>query len=218
MLTFLGVALVVGAGTQHAGPPDDASPPDDRPALRMSPAELVAVIDATCDGNYVTSCVDILLDLEMKRIRLYASKPTDAVGTHRIEDYRVDVVYRPEWQDLERRAAGLYHGMYNGRVREFAEACIADGRRELGLALLKLCLRTRPDWDFSHPTSYDIVKLADLVKALDKGEQWAMQVVQAEAEQWRHLVERYSPSWKKQSNSPSRNGDQSKENISEGAQ
>jgi len=190
---LLSVALLLGGGTQRAAQPDEASSSDDRPALRMSPAQLVAIIDETGRGNYITSCVDILLDLEIKRIRLYASKPTDAVGTHRIEDYRVEVVYRPEWQDLERRAAGLYHLMYDGRVREFACASVAEGRRSFGLGLLKLCLRVDPEWAFTHPTGYEIVKLADLVQALERGEKWATEVVEAEAEQWRILVHKYKP-------------------------
>ena len=193
MLTLLGVAMLLGAGAQHAGPTADASPTDDRPALRMSPAELVAVIDATGDGNYITSCVDFLLDVESKRIRLYASKPTDAVGTHRIGDYRVDVVYRPEWQDLERRAAGLYHLMYNGRVRQFAFASVAEGRRSLGLGLLRLCVRVDAEWAFTHPKGYETVKLVDVVQALEHGDKWATEVVEAEAEEWRIMVRRYKP-------------------------
>jgi hypothetical protein len=170
----------------------DTNTNGERPALRMPPARLVAIIDSTDRANYAAASINFTRDVAAKKLRLYASTPKVETGVRKIGEYEVEVIYHPELVAEEKTCAGAYHLMYDGKVFSFAIAQFAAGNKDLGLSLVKLIAETQPDYWWSSP-SHPPMMIKDIIAGLEKEDESVKEVLKEETEEWTYILNKYGP-------------------------
>lgn len=164
---------------------------DDRPVLKESATNLVAVIDATARANFEAACLNVTREAAQKRLRIYAVTPKAKTGTVKEGDFEIEVIYFRELAAEDKKAAGAYHQHNNHLVLRFAAAQFAAGKKALGLRLVRLLAEADPDMWWSSPTHPQLT-VQKILAGLEKDDDSMKAFLKEESEDWAYRVKNYT--------------------------
>src|SRR5208282_332910 len=153
----------------------------ERPALKESPARLVACIESTSRANYAAACINVTRDATQKRLRIYAVSLGAKTGKFKVDDYDIEVIYNNEMAVEGKTAAGAYHLQHNNLVLMFAAAQVASGNKGLGLSLVRLLAAAEPDLFWSSPT-HSPLPIQKILAGIEKED--VKEFLKEEADDW----------------------------------
>jgi hypothetical protein len=164
---------------------------DERPVLKESSTNLVAVIDSTARANFEAACLNITRDAAQKRFRIYAVTSKAKTGTLREGDFEIEVIYHRELAAEDKKAAGAYHQHYNHLVLRFAATQFAAGKKQFGLRLVRLLAEADPDMWWSSPTHPQLT-IQKILAGLEKDDDSTKAFLKEESEDWAYRVKNYT--------------------------
>jgi hypothetical protein len=163
----------------------------DRPSLKESPTNLVAVIDSTARANFEVACLNVTRDAAQKKLRIYAVTSEAQTGTVREGDFEIEVIYHRELAAEDKRAAGAYHQHNNHLVLRFAAAQFAAGKKALGLRLVRLLAEADPEMSWSIPTHQPLT-IQKILAGLEKDDEMVKAFLREESEDWAYRLKNYT--------------------------
>jgi hypothetical protein len=158
------------------------------PALGCN-RELLDEINAAGKADFAAACLDVIRQVDAKRITMYAVVPA-ASGTTDVGGYRVEVVSNPDIIAGHRKWSGTYHNHHNGVVLTFAAVQLREGNRELGLYLLRTLARIDPDHEWSNARLGNR-PIKRILEGIEANDGTMDDFLRDEQEQWRWRIERY---------------------------
>jgi hypothetical protein len=111
---------------------------EDPPALKEPQSRLIEVINSTGRANFTAACINLTRDVAAKTLTVYAVTRRAKTGTTTLAGFTIRVVYHSDLAKEQGIAAGAYHDHYNSCLLDFAAAQFAEGKKELGIGLVRL--------------------------------------------------------------------------------
>ena len=131
----------------------------------------------TASSDFAAACIVLNRDVQDKQLTVYAVVSTAKTGVSNEAGFTIRVTYHPELEENYAGSAGSFIQHYNGCLLDFALAQYADGKKALGLQLVRLLAEAAPETSWSsmriQPTSIkkilasleaDDGSLADMMK------------------------------------------------------
>ena len=164
---------------------------DHRPILKESTTNLVAIIESTAQANFETACLNITRDTAQKRLRIYVVLSKTKTGTVKEGDFEIEVIYHRELMVAEQRAVGAYHQHYNNLALTFAAAQFADGKKALGLRVVRILADAHPDMWWSSPTHRPLT-IQKILAGLEKDDGSVKEFLEEERKDWEYRIKNYT--------------------------
>src|SRR6266545_132342 len=149
------------------------------PVEKFSPIEK-ALADQqmkTASSDFAAACISLTRDVQDKRLTVYAVVSTAKTGVTNESGFTIRVTYHRELAENYAGSSGSYQQHYNGCLLDFALAQYAEGKKALGIRLVRLLAEAEPELSWSsmriQPTSIkkilasleaDDGSLADMLK------------------------------------------------------
>jgi hypothetical protein len=127
-------------------------------------------------SDFAVACINLSRDVKEKRLTVYSLVPNNR-GTTNESGFKIQVIYDKSIAENHVDGMGTYQAHYNGCLLDFALAQYAEGKKALGLRLVRLLDEAEPrSWWSSpdiQPTSVkkilasletDDGKIADILK------------------------------------------------------
>ena len=163
---------------------------DKAPTRDASVGELRAIIDATARANFEAACLAVTRDATQKKLRIYAIKSEAETGTVKCDDVEVEVVYHKDLAAENRNSAGAYHQHHNQQVLCFAASQFAEGKKALGLRLVKLLAEADPYLWWSSP-DHPGLTIEKIVAGLEKDDETVRDFLKEQSKEWAYRVKYY---------------------------
>jgi len=125
--------------------------PDFIPVEKFTPVEkaLVSQMDRDASADFATACVNLARDVQDRRLTVYAVVPTTTSVITNEAGFTLQVIYHPELAKYYAPVSGSYLVHYNICLLDFALAQYAEGKKALGLRLVRLLAKAEPELSWS---------------------------------------------------------------------
>jgi len=121
------------------------------PVEKFSPIEkaLVDRQSKTASSDFAAACINLTRDVQDKRLTVYAVVSTAKTGVTNEAGFTIRVTYHRELAENYAGSAGSFQQHYNSCLLDFALAQFAEGKKVLGLKLVRLLAEAEPELSWS---------------------------------------------------------------------
>jgi hypothetical protein len=177
MRTLIFVCLLVCCAI---APAQNTNSPDFIPVEKFSPIEKAMVEREmkAASSDFAAACINLARDVQDKRLTVYSVVSTIQTGITNESGFKIQVIYHSALAVNYEDNLGSYQRHYNSCLLDFALAQYAEGKKALGLRLVRLLAEAEPQLSWSsmriQPTNIrkilvsleaDDGSLADMMKA-----------------------------------------------------
>ena len=103
----------------------------------------------TASSDFAAACINLTRDVQDKRLSVYAVVSTAKTGVTNEAGFTIRVTYHRELEENNAGSGGSFIQHYNGCVLDFALAQYAEGKKALGLRLVRLLAEAAPETSWS---------------------------------------------------------------------
>jgi hypothetical protein len=160
----------------------------------LTPMERAMAEWRTKEGsaNFAAACINLNRDVQEKRITIYSVVPTAKSSTTNIADFSVQTIYHHELSRYYDEVSGSYIQHYNGCVLDFALAQYAEGKKSLGIGLVRLLSQAEPKADWSSPRISQIT-IKKILESLEADDGSISDVLKESTRDWHQREKDYKP-------------------------
>lgn len=139
-----------------------------RSQTNEQPAIVKTLLDQgmkTASSDFAAACINLTRDVQDKRLTVYSVVGVIKTAVTNMAGFTIRVTYHAELEENYKGSAGSFIQHYNGCLLDFALAQYAEGKKPLGLRLVRLLAEAEPELSWSsmriQPTNIKKI-LADL--------------------------------------------------------
>jgi hypothetical protein len=132
---------------------------------------LIDQSNRTASANFTAACINLVRDVSDRRLTIYSVVGDVPGGVLDIGGFKVEIIYHRDLEKTYPKTAGSYIQHYNGCLLDFAAAQFSDGKKSLGLDLIKLLADANPtlSWSSARITPLNIKKILEGLKSDNGG-------------------------------------------------
>ena len=166
---------------------EDTNSPGFVPVEKLSPIEKMLVDQQmkTASSDFAAACISLTRDVQDKRLTVYAVVSTAKTGVTKEAGFTICVTFHRTLAENYAGSSGSYQQHYNNCLLDFALEQFAEGKRGLGIRLVRLLAEAEPELSWSsmriQPTNIkkilasleaDDGRLADMLKEAVRDWHW----------------------------------------------
>ncbi len=172
----------------------DTNSPGFVPIAKLSPFEKTLIDRETkaAGADFAAACINLTRDVQDKRLTVYAVVSTAQTGITNEAGFSIRVTYHRELEENYVWLQGTYQQHYNGCLLDFALAQYAEGRKALGLRLVRLLAEAEPErcWSSMRIQATNIKKLLASLEADDPS---LTEMLKQAVQDWHQRERDYKP-------------------------
>jgi hypothetical protein len=143
-------------------------------------------------ADFEVACLNITRDVRQNRLRIYAVAQAAKPGNIKEDVFDIEVISDADLITLHKSAGDAYFQQYNHLVLEFAATQFANGKKELGLRLIKLLADAEPEmWLVS--MGYPHLTIQTILEGLEKNSDNMKPFLRESIAHWTFILEQTGP-------------------------
>lgn len=162
---------------------------DEHPALKESPAQLVAVIQSMAEENTEMAWINVAHDVTEKRLRIFSTTAPPKAGETKLSGYHLEIIQIADAAAFK-NGAGSYRFQNNNALLSFAASKFASGKKAFAVELVSILANAEPDLGWSTPT-HPVMTVQQILAGLQKDDDTVKDFLTDWSQHWTNTVSKY---------------------------
>jgi hypothetical protein len=165
---------------------------DTQPARTPMEKAMVEAHMKEASANFATACINLNRDIQEKRLTIYSVETAAKSCVTNLSDFTVQTIYHPELSQNYEKVSGSYMAHYNSCLLDFALAQYADGKKALGIGLVRLLSQAEPELEWSS-ARISSIPVKSILASLEADDRSLTPMLKEASGDWRQREKDYNP-------------------------
>lgn len=168
-------------------------------SLRSQTNEQPALVKTLLDqemkaarSDFAAACLSLTRDVQDKRLTVYAVVSTAKTGVTNEAGFTIRVTHHRELEENYAGSDGSFINHYNGCLLDFSLAQFAEGRKALGLRLVRLLAEAAPETSWSS-TRIQPTNIKTILEKLEADDGSLTDMMKEAVRDWHQRERDYKP-------------------------